>query len=404
MTSVRRSSRLNAVSRDPRRRPRVPARPPAASPPRSRSWQRHQYSLRTRRTNRSDMQVQAQRDQEQEQPDEEEARIHGSAPAHLIGAGRERRDRGGHRLTALERVEIEERAAGATGDDRHDHRLADRPRHAEDDGGRDARDGRREHHTNARGATPGAETERRFTEPMRDGVHRVFGHRCDERRHEQPNGEPGREQVEERYRLTEELLHDIGADDPEREEPHHDAGDARERLEDRLQQTARARPREFREVERGTEPQRGGDEHRDPRHDDRAGDDRLDIELAESREPSLGPEARDLDLPQEVERPARKAQDDREADQDREEGRGEEQPPHRPLFPKPSRVTPKRLDRDPLRDHHLRHVVSSLMVRSRRSIRPPTPWTRSSARLARSADGRAMYWTSVTDLMPASLR
>ena len=63
-------------------------------------------------------------------------------------------DEAGHRLRAVERVERQ--AGGLTGGQRHDHGLADRPADAENDGGDDARDRRRDddpkRHLHARAA------------------------------------------------------------------------------------------------------------------------------------------------------------------------------------------------------------------------------------------------------------
>ncbi len=147
------------------------------------------------------------------------------------------------------------------------------------------------------------------------GVLRNRGH---EWGHEQPDRDTRGQEVEE-LRAREQPLHDVRADEPQREEPHHDARHARERLQHRLEHAAGARLRELREVERGPEPEGSRHEHRDQRYHDAPGEDRGEPELLTTGEPVEHEHLRQVDLREVVDRPARQGEHDRDADRHREQ-------------------------------------------------------------------------------------
>ena len=209
---------------------------------------------------------------------------------------------------------------------------------------RDPGHGRGHDDAQARRSPVGAETERRFPQRVRHRVHRVLGDRRDQRRHEQADRDTGRHDVEHGNLAAEEALHEVGADEAKREEPHHDARDRRERLEDRLEEPTSARTRVLGQIQRGTETER----RRRPR-----------IAITEtitvptkivltSKRFRRGNQPRDQSvwrstLDRKSIAPPASETHDRDADDDAEEGRGEEDRLHAPLPPVPGR-RPREVD------------------------------------------------------------
>ena len=102
-------------------------------------------------------------------------------------------------------------------------------------------------------------------ELTRHGAQRVLGDRRDQGRREQADRQPGGEQRERMVGRREEPHDEIGVDEADREVAEHDARNAREQLEGGLQHSTHPRLRVLRQVHRGPQPDRRGDEHRDQR-------------------------------------------------------------------------------------------------------------------------------------------
>ena len=143
--------------------------------------------------------VQGEREDEQQEPDQVERvvrvdRLTGDG-GDLVGADRQQ-IAAGHRLPGAEEVARPEGAAGAAGGDRHDHRLADRARDPEDDGGSDPR-GRGGEDDLGRHA-PSARTDpvRRLAERVGYRVHRVLGDRRHQRHRQDADPDARGQQVE----------------------------------------------------------------------------------------------------------------------------------------------------------------------------------------------------------------
>ena len=100
----------------------------------------------------------------------------------------------------------------------------------------------------------------------------------------------------EALRVGEDRLDDVRADPGQGEEAQHDARDAGQDLQDRLDGAAHPAAGVFGQVDRAGEADRCGDEHRDDRDDQRPGEDASGSRTAAPREPALREQLRQLDL------------------------------------------------------------------------------------------------------------
>ena len=152
--------------------------------------------------------------------------------------------------------------------------------------GDDARDGGRGDDPDARGALPRAQavaTPRaassgpRTSRPRRStrssGVIRM------------PTASPAPAMLNSGVEPGQIVIDERRAQDRQREEAEHDARDRGQDLEDRLDRSAHARARVLGEEDRRAQAEGRGDEHRDDRDDQRAGDERRDVEVARARLP-----------------------------------------------------------------------------------------------------------------------
>ena len=176
---------------------------------------------------------------------------------------------------ATDEVEREVRVV-AGGDEDHDG-LADRPRRAEHERGDDPRQRGGEDDAHDDLPLGGAEPEGALAQRLRDRRHRVLGDRRDRRQHEDAEDDPGRQAVED-LQLDAELLLQQRREERQREVAEDDRRDAREHLDDRLEDLAHARRGVLGEVDADAEAERDRDEQRDERQVQRAPDERHDAE------------------------------------------------------------------------------------------------------------------------------
>ena len=203
----------------------------------------HQKFLRTRRTNRSLTRFRTSVKTNSRKPDQVERlvgveRLTGDG-SHLVGPDRERRDGARHRLARTEEVEVRSDppvppAAIATTIVSPIAREIPRITAAAMPGC-----GGGEHDLRRHAPTTRADPVRRLAERAGDGVHRVLRDGRHERHRQDADADAGSQQAE-RACAREELLHEVGADDAEGEEPHDDARHAGKRLEDGLQDPSEA--------------------------------------------------------------------------------------------------------------------------------------------------------------------
>ncbi len=241
---------------------------------------------------------------------------------YVAGAGR--RDERGHRLGRLARVEGEVGLLAHR--DEHDHRLADGARDREherrDDAGDCGGDDDPSRHLHLRRA----ERVGAVAQIARHRAHRVLGQRRDGRHQHHAHHEPRGERVED-VDLDPEIAQQR-RHEGEREVAEDDRRDAREDLERRLQDPARAGRRVLAQVDRGAQPERHRDCARDRGDEQRAGDQRQDAEVRglEQRRPvRAGQEVDDRDLLEELERRHEQSDDDPDRGHDRDQradGRG----------------------------------------------------------------------------------
>ena len=117
----------------------------------------------------------------------------------------------------------------------------------------------------------------------------------------------------------------------EGEEAKHHAWNRGKDLERRLEQASRPGLRVLREIDRGPDTERSGDQHRHSGDDQGAHHQRADVIQAAAREPAIGPQGGGVNLHRERKRVADQCEDDRGADDDREHRRSHEKAMDRPL-------------------------------------------------------------------------
>ena len=190
----------------------------------------------------------------------------------LVAAGRERRHRAGQRLARAQRVEREQRAAARAGGDRHDHRLADRPRDGQDQGRHDARDRGRDDDPEARRRDPArAQAVGGLAKSHGDGPHRVLGDRRDERDRQDPDADAGGQEVERPSASVKIDWTTLGLIQVRAKKPRTTLG-----MPARISRIGLTVDRDLRtgvlgQVDRAGEADRCGDDHRDDRDDQRPG-------------------------------------------------------------------------------------------------------------------------------------
>ena len=188
------------------------------------------------------------------------------------------------------RVELEQRAAGAAGHERHDHRLADRAREGEQQRGHDAGDRGGEDDVQARRSLARAQAVRRLAQVLRHRVHaRPRRSVATSGVMRTPTARPATNMFESGAPV--EWLHDRRAEPGEGQEPEHHARDGGEDLDDRLDRSCGpACDGVLAEVDPRTQAERRRHEHRDAGDDERPRQDRRDVVHAAPREPAVGEE------------------------------------------------------------------------------------------------------------------
>ncbi len=246
-----------------------------------------------------------------------------SAPRTWSLPGRDRGHRRRHRLAWSEGIDASHAATGGTSSKGDDHRLADRTARGQDERRHDARDGRRKDHPQAGRQAPRAEAIRGFPERPGHGPHRVLRHGRDQRDRQDPHCQSRRED-RERGGLRKEALDDVRIDDRQGEEPQDDTRDARQDLDDRLDDVARPRGRVLGQVDRAGQTDRGRDQHRDRRDHQGSEQQGADVEQTTPGEPADADQVAQVDAREELQRLERDRVDDESADDDRRQ-RGRQQ-------------------------------------------------------------------------------
>src|SRR3990170_8882707 len=181
--------------------------------------------------------IKDQRDPEEEQPEEEQALEGVVVTTNSVRTDRQGGHCCGHRLAIGQRVPREERPTGRSCGDGDHHRLSDGPGERQNQRRHNPRDCGGHDNPNTGGHPTGTETVRGFAKDAWNGPQSVLSDRGDQGNREDPDPDPGSKHVEVANRVTEHRLQDGRCDEGQSEEAEHDAGDAGEHLDHRLEQT-----------------------------------------------------------------------------------------------------------------------------------------------------------------------